>query len=313
MKSIGHSFPPNDFRLRNSLKIIGRKTRSTILSKRDSHKKGLRPAPVADKATLIRRVTLDLTGLPPTLAEIDDFLNDDSPRAYEKVVDRLLKSHRYGEHMARYWLDAARYADTNGFFQDSERSMWRWREWVIKAFNNNLPFDQFTIEQLAGDMLPNASLDQKIATGFNRNHMTTRESGAIDEEYRVEYVVDRVKTTSIVWLGLTLECARCHDHKYDPISQEEFYRFFAFFNNVPEAGLKTVVGNSAPFLQLPDQNFEAEKSKLQALQTALVAKCEALQPEILAAQTEWEQSATGNLSENSAEGLFAALSNSTAR
>src|SRR3989449_8755157 len=186
-------------------------------------REGLPHSPEADRATLIRRVTLDLTGLPPTPAEVEAFLADKSPGAYEKLVDRLLQSPRYGERMATRWLDAARYADTNGYQTDGERSMWRWRDWVINAFNQNMPFDCFTIEQIAGDLLPNATLDQKIATGFNRNHRGNGEGGIIAEEYAAEYVVDRVDTTSTVWLGVTMGCARCHDHKYDPIWQKELY------------------------------------------------------------------------------------------
>jgi hypothetical protein len=167
-------------------------------------REGLAPSPPADKAVLLRRLTLDLTGLPPTVAEVDAFLADDSPSAYEKNVDRLLASPRYGERMAAPWLDAARYADTNGYQSDGQRTMWRWRDWVIEALNRNMPFDQFTIEQLAGDMLPNASLDQRIASGFNRNHRGNGEGGIIAEEFAVEYVVDRVETTGTVWLGLTL-------------------------------------------------------------------------------------------------------------
>ena len=199
-------------------------------------REGLAPSPEASRETLIRRVSLDLTGLPPTPAEVDAFLQRQSPNAYEKVVDRLLASPRYGERMAARWLDGARYADTNGYQYDGERDMWRWRDWVIDAFNRNQPFDQFTLEQIAGDMLPNATLDQKIATGFNRNHRGNTEGGIMPEEYAVEYVVDRVETTSTVFLGLTLGCARCHDHKYDPFTQKEFYQFFAYFNNVPEIG-----------------------------------------------------------------------------
>ncbi|MCO6455694.1 MAG: PSD1 domain-containing protein [Pirellulaceae bacterium] len=195
-------------------------------------------SPAADRHTLLRRISLDLTGLPPTPAEIQDFLADTSDNAWEKVVDRLLRSDRYGEQMARHWLDAARYADTNGYQYDLEREQWVWRDWVIHAFNTNMPFDRFTIEQLAGDLLPEASDQQKLATAFHRNHPITIEGGVIDEEYRTEYVVDRVVTTSTVWLGLTMLCGRCHDHKYDPIQQEEFYRFFAFFNQVPERGLQ---------------------------------------------------------------------------
>src|SRR5262249_23305120 len=186
---------------------------------------GLHPSPEADRATLIRRVTLDLTGLPPTLPEVEGFVRDRSPNAYEKLVDHLLESPRYGERMAVRWLDAARYADTNGYQSDGVRSMWRWRDWVIDAFNQNKPFDQFTIAQISGDLLPNATRAQKIATAFHRNHRTNAEGGIVPEEFRVEYVVDRVDTTSTVWLGLTMGCARCHDHKYDPLTQKEFYQF----------------------------------------------------------------------------------------
>ena len=214
---------------------------------------GLQPSPEADLETLLRRVTFDLTGLPPTPAEIDAFLLDTSPFAYEGVVDRLLASPRYGERMAIDWLDAARYADSHGYSLDRRRVMWPWRDWVIMAFNDNMPFDQFTIEQLAGDLLPDVTVEQKVATGFNRNHSIQSEGGVIDEEYRVETVVDRVETTSAVFLGLTFGCARCHDHKYDPISQKEFYEFYSFFNNVPE---RAHVGNAdkqadQPFLKAP--------------------------------------------------------------
>ncbi len=199
----------------------------------------LQPSAVADRPTLIRRLTFDLTGLPPSVDEIERFVNDSDPleKAVEKVVDRLLASPHYGQHMARYWLDAARYADTSGYQYDRERTQWVWRDWVIHAFNTNMPFDEFTVEQIAGDLLPDATDQTRLATGFNRNHPITIEGGVIDEEYRTEYVVDRVVTTSTVWLGQTFLCARCHDHKYDPISQTDFYRFFAYFNNVPETGL----------------------------------------------------------------------------
>ena len=210
---------------------------STDSYSRDSTQEKLKPSPEADRHTLIRRLSLDLTGLPPTIDEVDAFMQDTSDDAYEKVVDRLLQSDRYGEHMARYWLDAARYADTNGYQYDLEREQWVWRDWVIHAFNTNMPFDQFTTEQIAGDLLPDATDQQRLATAFHRNHPITIEGGVIDEEYRTEYVIDRVVTTSTVWLGLTMMCGRCHDHKYDPISQREFYSFFAFFNNVPERGL----------------------------------------------------------------------------
>ncbi|MFQ5732163.1 MAG: DUF1553 domain-containing protein [Planctomycetaceae bacterium] len=199
-------------------------------------KEGLSPSTSARKETLIRRVTLDLTGLPPTVAEVDAFLRDKSPNAYEKLVDRLLNSPAYGERMAWPWLDAARYADSNGFQGDPERTMWPWRDWLVKALNANKPFDRFTIEMLAGDLLPNATLDQKIATGFNRNHMINGEGGRIPEETRIENVFDRTETTATVWMGLTMTCCRCHDHKYDPVTQREYYRLFAFFNNTSEDG-----------------------------------------------------------------------------
>ncbi len=192
------------------------------------------PSALADKATLIRRVTLDLTGLPPAPAEIDAFLADESSDAYEKLVDRLLDSPRRAEHMTRYWLDAARYGDTHGLHLDNLRSMWPYRDWVIKAFEQNMPFDQFTIEQLAGDLLPEATPSQRVASGFNRAHVTTSEGGSISEEYVVRYAVDRTETMGKVWMGLTVGCAVCHDHKFDPISQKEFYQLYAYFNNTAE-------------------------------------------------------------------------------
>jgi hypothetical protein len=257
-------------------------------------REGLRPSPQANRITLLRRVTLDLTGLPPTPAEVDAFLNDASPHAYEKVVDRLLASPRFGERMAVPWLNGARYADTNGYQSDGERSMWRWRDWVIEAFNRNMPFDQFTIEQLAGDMLPGATLEQRIASGFNRNHRGNAEGGIIPEEYAVEYVVDRVDTTATVWLGLTLGCARCHDHKFDPVTQKEFYRLFAYFNNVPERGKAIKYGNSPPFIKAPTREQQEQLQKLQARLTAAERCFEALQPRIAAAQAEWEKSLAGS-------------------
>ena len=199
----------------------------------------LAPAEQADRRTLIRRVTLDLTGLPPTPEEVAAFVSDPAGDdvAYGKVVDRLLGSPRFGEMRARHWLDAARYADTSGYQYDRIRQQWVWRDWVINAFNTNMPFDRFTIEQNAGDLLPDATDQTRLATGFHRNHPITIEGGVIDEEYRTEYVMDRVTTTTTTWMGLTFTCARCHDHKYDPISQGDFYSFFAFFNSVPERGL----------------------------------------------------------------------------
>lgn len=252
-------------------------------------REGLKPSPRTDKSTLCRRLSLDLTGLPPTLAELNAFLNDDSPHAYEKLIDRLLASPHYGEHRARYWLDAARYADTSGYFTDDEWQMWRWRDWVINAFNDNKPFDQFTVEQLAGDLLPNPTQDQLIATGFNRNHMTTQETGIIDEEYRVEYVVDRLDATSTVWMGLTVGCARCHDHKYDPISQKEFYQLFAFFNNTPETGNTRTAGNARPLLRIPSDAYLAQEQQLKQQVATLEQQHKQREQELAKQQKEWEQ------------------------
>ena len=250
---------------------------------------GLAPSPEANRATLLRRVTLDLTGLPPTPAETNAFLADKTPNAYEKVVDRLLASSRYGERMAIRWLEAARYADTNGYQTDASRIMWRWRDWVIDAYNRNMPFDRFTIEQLAGDLLPNATLDQKIATGFNRNHRGNGEGGIIPEEYAVEYVVDRVETTSTVWLGLTMGCARCHDHKYDPITQKEFYQVYGFFNNVPESGRAFKYGNSPPFILSPTPLQQKQLQAIDQKLAAAKARFDRLKPELSAAQAVWEK------------------------
>ena len=251
---------------------------------------GLAAAAEADRTTLLRRVTLDLTGLPPTQGEIAAFLNDDSPDAYEEAVDRLLATTAYGERMAVAWLDGARYADSSGYQTDAERSMWRYRDWVIDAYNANMPFDQFTIEQLAGDMLPDATLDQRIASAFNRNHSQNGEGGIIPEEFLVENVVDRVSTTSTVWLGLTLGCARCHDHKFDPISQEEFYEVFAHFNNVSERGKAFKYGNSPPMVTAPTADqFTALAEFDEKLAEAREAFA-SLETETATAQREWEDS-----------------------
>ncbi len=267
---------------------------------------GLEPADEASPSTLIRRVTIDLTGLPPTLGEIDAFERDwqiDSEAAYSRLVDRLLASPHYGERMAVVWLDAARYADTNGYFTDEDRTMWPWRDWVINAFNENMPFDRFTIEQLAGDLLPDATIDQQVATGFNRNHMVNNETGIIEEEFRVEYVVDRVDTTSTVWMGLTLACARCHDHKYDPISQRDFYRFFAFFNNVPERGLSGSGGNSTPVLTVATEQQQQQLQRTQAELATAEADFAETEAQLAAARTEWEQTIRESLPEPAAGGL----------
>ena len=250
---------------------------------------GLKPSPEAGRRTLIRRLSLDLTGLPPTLSEVREFVNDLSPNAYEKVADRLLESPRYGERMAIRWLDAARYADTNGYQSDGIRSMWRWRDWVIDALNNNMPFDRFTIEQIAGDLLPNATRDQVIATAFNRNHRTSAEGGIVEEEFRVEYVADRVETTSTVWLGLTVGCARCHDHKYDPIKQKEFYQFFAYFNNVPERGLVYNFGNEQPFIKAPTPEHEAKLAKLDERARRTQREFAGYDSQIARNQRDWEK------------------------
>jgi mono/diheme cytochrome c family protein len=254
---------------------------------------GLKPSTEADKPTLIRRLTLDLTGLPPTPAEVDAFVGDNSPDAYEKVVDRLLASPRYGERMALDWLDAARYADTHGYHIDSGRDMWLWRDWVINAFNANVPFDRFTIEQLAGDMLPDATVQQKIASGFNRNHMINYEGGAIPEEYHAAYLVDRVNTTGAVWMGLTVQCSQCHDHKYDPLTQKEYFQLYAYFNNVPENGLDGKKGNAVPFLKVPTPEQQAQLDALAASIQEVEKKISGPMPEFDAAQAEWEKVAAG--------------------
>ena len=247
---------------------------------------GLKPSPEADKPTLIRRLAFDLTGLPPTLAEVNAFFADKEPGNYERLVDRYLTSPHHGERLALDWLDAARYADTHGYHIDSGRDMTLWREWVINAFNQNLPFDQFTIEQLAGDLLPNATTSQKIASGFNRNHMITFEGGAIPEEYLNNYVIDRVNTTGTVWLGLTLACTQCHDHKYDPITQKDYYSLYAFFNNVPEKGLDGFKGNAVPMIQAPTAEQSAEIQKLKkTIETTEAAKVEELKKQLAALES----------------------------
>ncbi|GAB4157955.1 MAG: PSD1 and planctomycete cytochrome C domain-containing protein [Planctomycetaceae bacterium] len=225
-------------------------------------KEGLKPSPTASKTTLIRRVTFDLTGLPPTIKEIDDFLADKSPNAYEKVVDRLLKSPRYGEHRARYWLDAARYGDTHGLHLDNVRSIWPYRDWVIRAFNRNMPFDQFVIEQIAGDLLPNPTLEQKVATGFNRCNVTTSEGGSIAEEYRVRYAVDRVEAIGTVFLGLTVGCAVCHEHKFDPISHKEFYQLFDFYANTADRPMDGNALLPPPSVKVPSAETKQQLAKL---------------------------------------------------
>ncbi|MFN3189619.1 MAG: DUF1553 domain-containing protein [Aureliella sp.] len=244
---------------------------------------GVTPSGRASKTKLIRRLTYDLTGLPPTIEEVDSFLADTSDQAYEHLVDRLLASKHYGERMAVMWLDAARYGDTSVYHADGPRDMWAWRDTVVKAYNENMPFDRFSIAQLAADYLPDASLDEKILGGFNRNNGTTDEGGAFAEEYRVEYCVDRVKTTSTIWLGLTMECAQCHDHKYDPISQKEYYEFYAFFNVSADGGMQTRNGNAEPTLPVPDPAKEAKlpqtEEEKQGVDQALATFVERHEPE----------------------------------
>ena len=227
-----------------------------VLAKLD--KIGLKPSPSANKVTLIRRLTFDLTGLPPTPAEVDAFVADQSPEAYDKLVERLFNSARHGEHQARYWLDAARYGDTHGLHLDNERSLWPYRDWVIGAFNRNVPFDQFTIEQLAGDLLPNATQEQRIASGFNRCNVTTSEGGSIDDEVRVRYAVDRTEAIGTVWLGLTVGCAVCHDHKFDPITQKEFYQLYAFYGSTADAAMDGNLLLPPPVIKLPSAEHAAQ-------------------------------------------------------
>lgn len=271
----------------------------------------LSPSPEADKRTLVRRLYFDLTGLPPRPGEIDSFVLDHSPHAYEKVVDHLLRSDAYAERMTLVWMDAARYGDTSVFHDDGPRDMWPWRDWVLNAYRNNMSFDQFTIEQLAGDLLPDASVDQKIASGFNRNHATTDEGGAIAEEFRVEYVVDRVKTTSNVWMGLTMECAQCHSHKYDPISQEEYFQFFAFYNNNADSGMQTRNGNAEPMVELVSPERKASLAKAEKKVAGFTKEMKSRRGKVMDSFLAWSKEATtsydGNLSAPEPEDLIAHL------
>ena len=249
---------------------------------------GLKPQPEADRATLIRRASLDLTGLPPTWEEVQAFVQDKSPQAYETLVDRLLASPHYGEHMARGWLDLARYADSNGYQVDLARSIWPYREWVIQAFNQNQRFDQFTIDQIAGDLVPNPTLAQRIATGFNRNTKINDEGGGDAEEYRVKAVKDRVATVGTAWLGLTLNCAECHTHKYDPITQDEYYQFYAFFNNTTDAGNYS----TAPTVEVPKPDLSASERFVQTRLEQVRQDLQAAERVLPAEQTAWEKQAT---------------------
>ncbi len=273
--------------------------------------RGWQAASEADPRTLIRRVTLDLTGLPPTKQEVDAFLSDTSPTAYEKVVDRLLQSSAFGERMAWEWLDAARYADTNGYQGDNERTMWPWRDWVVKAFNENMPFDQFTVWQLAGDMLPEATLDQKLATGFLRNHMINGEGGRIPEENRVEYVMDMTETVGTVWMGLTLNCCRCHDHKFDALRQRDYYQLFAFFNQTPVDGGG---GNpqTPPILPVPSREQQVRLDEIDQQMQAVDVKLKARAAELAAQFHAWEQGQRKSLREHPSPWRVAQVSKASA-
>ncbi len=250
-------------------------------------KEGLGPSPEADNTTLIRRLSLDLLGLPPSAADANEFDSDKRSDAYERLVDRLLASPHYGERWGRHWLDVARYADTGGYSSDVPRFMWRYRDWVIQALNQDMPFNQFTVEQLAGDLLPNASLEQRIATGFHRNTMVNQEGGAVAEQSRIESVFDRVSTTGTVFLGLTIGCAQCHDHKYDPVSQREYYQVFAFFNNQDEPTITTVSPADVERYRLVLSDFEVKRSELQTR----LAKRKA---ELLPLIASWERNLGGD-------------------
>jgi len=247
-------------------------------------KEGIAPSPEADRVTLIRRLSLDLLGLPPAPREVDDFVNDPSPDAYERLVDRLLSSPHYGERWGRWWLDQARYADSNGYSIDAARPIWPYRDWVIAALNRDLPFDQFTVEQLAGDLLPNATQEQKVATGFHRNTPINQEGGIDVEQFRVESIIDRVNTTGAVWLGLTVGCCQCHDHKFDPITQREYYQLFAFLNNADEPTLE--LGTPAEVEQRKDA-----RGQIAALQKQL----KPLDPTDPAGEDRWEKNLTTDL------------------
>lgn len=267
---------------------------SFVLAKMEEN--GLAPNPEADPAALLRRAALDLTGLPPSGEDLDAFLSDNSPQAYERALERLLASPHYGEKQARAWLDLARYADSNGYEKDGDRMQWRWRDWVIDAFNADLPYSQFTIEQLAGDLLPGATDEQRLATGFHRNTMLNEEGGVDVEEYRVAAVLDRVATTGTVWLGSTVACAQCHDHKYDPVSQEEYYRLFAIFNNTEDDGQA-----AAPVLDAPTAAQRAELARIERELLSARAELAAERPDWSAARVAWAASLAAELHDAPAE------------
>ena len=274
--------------------------------------KGLTPSPEAERTTLIRRLYIDLVGLLPAPEEVDAFVNDDRPDAYEQLVDQVLDSPHYGERWARHWLDLARYADSNGYNNDGERKIWMYREWVIQALNRDLPFDQFVIEQIAGDLLPDPTKQQIVATGFHRNTLLNLEGGVDFEQYRVEAVVDRVDTTGMAFLGLTLGCARCHDHKFDPITQQEFYRFFAFFNSIDELSgeFKDREGRKRafePVLEFGTTEQHARRGAIRAQLKVMEEELESYRDELLEKQSEWEASLDGDALEKLTPGQRAIL------
>jgi hypothetical protein len=246
-------------------------------------KENLTLSPEASKTTLIRRLSLDLIGLPPTPKEVDDFVNDPSPDAYEKVVERLLASPHYGEQWGRHWLDVARYADSNGYEKDAPRSIWPYRDYVINAFNHDLPYDQFTIEQLAGDLLPNPTLDQRVATGFLRNSMMNQEGGIEPEQFRIDAMIDRMDAVGKAWLGLTIACAQCHNHKYDPVAQREYYQLFAFLNNDDE-----------PSIEVPTSEQLRKRAELQEQVRSLEDKAKQSLTNFSEQLASWEKHALGS-------------------
>ncbi|HVW00656.1 MAG TPA: DUF1549 domain-containing protein, partial [Planctomycetaceae bacterium] len=252
---------------------------------------GLSPNPEADKPTLARRAALDIIGLPPDPEVLEAFLRDDSPQAYERYIDALLKSPHFGERWARHWLDLGRFADTKGYEKDLSRTLWRWRDWVIAAFNADMPYDQFTREQLAGDLLPNATRDQILATAFHRNTMVNDEGGTDDEEFRVAAVKDRVDTTMQVWMGMTMGCAKCHSHKYDPISMTEYYQFYAFFNQTEDADR----GDEQPKIETPTADEERRRAELGEAIAAAEQKLKTVTPELAEALAKWEPEAKQQL------------------
>ena len=260
-------------------------------------KVGLNPSPKASREILIRRLSLDLTGLPPSQDAIESFIKDKSSNAYERLVDQLINSKGFAERLAVNWLDAARYADTNGYSIDDHRDMWIWRDWVISSFMENKPYDQFTLEQIAGDLIPKSTTQQKVATGFLRNSMNTHEGGTIGEEYRVTYTADKVDTVSTVFMGLTMKCAQCHDHKYDPISQEEYYKFFAFFNTSSEPGNGAINANTAPLIEAESAICSIERVKRDAADRINELREKRVLPEqhLIKLRNEWEKKTLNSL------------------